>query len=297
MRPNETRACEAVVRILEKDFGVRRRDVTFPETDGSGPPVEMRLILGNRRFAIEHTLIEPFPEAVRLGREFQELTAGIFAELDGHMPPPGVYGLLFPLDSTSGRHRRTHERLRETIIDWVRAAANELHAAAPSREDRHRRPNGYEGERRTTIEGLDLVLRRRVHWSESGRHDGRLFPARIAGEDLEARRSVRLETALERKLGKLMKCRQQGDRTVLILENTDITLTNHVLVAEALGELLATREDSPDHIFIVDTTIPERWSAFRPVINGTFDINMEWIDVSPPEEGAGEEIVTLAGKV
>ena len=68
-------------------------------------------------------------------------------------------------------------------------------------------------------------------------------------------------------------------------------------MAEALGELLATREDSPDHIFIVDTTIPERWSAFRPVINGTFDINMEWIDVSPPEEGAGEEIVTLAGKV
>ncbi len=275
--------CEVVVRHLEEVLGSRRSGVTRPETDGSGPPVELRLLLADHRYAIEHTLIEPYPRALLLGRHFQEFVEPILEELDHTMPVPGIYDLVFPLDPMTGRHRRTHSELRAEIIDWVRKAAEELWNDAPSREDRDRFPSGRDGERRTEIHGLPLSLRRRVHWAQSGRHDGRIFVMRLVEEEMEELRAERLQTALDRKLGKLGRCKDEGDITVLILENTDPALTNHVLVAESLGSLLNLRSDGPDHVFIVDTTIPDEWSLFRPVIGGIFDIDMDWIEVRPSE--------------
>src|SRR3546814_2257869 len=70
---NEAGLCEAVIRLLEADVGACRHDVRFPEVDGIGPPVECRFGLGKRRYAIEHTLIEPFANHIRTGAEFEEL--------------------------------------------------------------------------------------------------------------------------------------------------------------------------------------------------------------------------------
>src|SRR3546814_5015826 len=102
------------------------------------------------------------------------------------MPRPGTYTLLFPVYPTADRHRRTHAALREKIVTWIREAGAALHAEAPSREERDRRPHGYAGERSTTIDGLPLRLDRRVHWSEDGRqgrkstrlNSSHSFPAR-----------------------------------------------------------------------------------------------------------------------
>jgi hypothetical protein len=86
---NEQQLCEGLIRLLEDELGATRSDLTYPERDHSGPPVEVRLRIGTERFAIEHTLIEPFPEAIRTGKEFGELTDEIVSELDGAMPVPG----------------------------------------------------------------------------------------------------------------------------------------------------------------------------------------------------------------
>lgn len=279
MQKNEAELCEMLVRLLEGEAGATREGVTYPERDGSGPPVELRLTLGNCRYAIEHTIIEPFPEAIRIGKEFAELTNDIVIALDGTLPAPGTYRLHFPLHPTAGRHRRTHSALREVIIRWVRSAAQELHEEAPERLGRNRMPFGYEGSRSTEIDGLPLTLQRRFHWQDSGRHDGALFVYRVVGENIEELRRARLKTALDTKLGKLAACAAEGDATVLILEYSDIALTDHVAVAEALEALLAERGDTPDHIVIADTTLPNAWHFFRPVIGGVFSIEMDWIDV------------------
>src|SRR3546814_2084416 len=102
--------------------------------------------------------------------------------------------------------------------------------------------------RSTTIDGLPLRLDRRVHWSEDGRHDGTLFVSRVVGADLEALRLERVHIALDRKLGKLADCRAEGDKTVLVLEFSDIVLTNHILIGEALEVALDGRDDLPDQI-------------------------------------------------
>ena len=68
---NEGKVCDAVVRVLEKWTGSARTDVRHPEKDGVGPPVDLRLKLGAREYAIEHTANRVLPESDRdvCGRE------------------------------------------------------------------------------------------------------------------------------------------------------------------------------------------------------------------------------------
>ena len=282
MADNEQALCEALIRLLEAHLDLQRSDVTYPEVDHSGPPVEMRLRLGARRFAIEHTLIEPFPLAIRTGSWFQELTAEIEAALNGSMPPPGTYRLVFPIHPTEGKPRRTHAALRERITQWVREAGAELHAECPERLDRDHRPHGYRGVRTAEIDGIPLSLSLVVHWSERGHHDGALFLSRSVGDDVEDQRRIRIRTALDKKLPKLAACRADGDVTMLILEYSDIALTNQVPVAQALEAELVDREDCPDHICLADTTGDDMWYFFQPVADQVFSIDMEYIDIVPP---------------
>lgn len=282
MADNEQALCEALIRLFEEDLGAERSDVTYPETDHSGPPVEMRLRLGAARFAIEHTLIEPFPLAIQTGKWFQELTAEIEAVLNGSMPAPGTYQLVFPIHPTEGKPRRTHAALREHIMQWVRSAGAELHAECPARLDRDHQPHGYRGVRTTEIDGIPLSLSLVVHWSEKGHRDGALFLARSVGDDVQDQRRIRIRTALNKKLPKLAACRADGDVTVLVLEYADTALTNQVLVAQALEAELVDRDDCPVHIFLADMTGDEMWYFFQPVADQVFSIDMDYIDVVPP---------------
>lgn len=276
---NEDRVCEAIVAMLERELKAAREDLTFPERDGSGPPVEMRLTLRGQSFAIEHTLLEPFPGAINAGLAFAELAEDLRTRLHGTMPAPGTYELIFPVDPASRRHRRTYSALRARIEEWVIAAAQEMQAECPERLPRDVSPRGYFERRSTAIEGLDLVLRRRVHWSESGKHDGSLFLTRSIGDDLEEQRRARLAAALAKKLPKLSACKAEGDHTVLILEYSDIALTNHGLVAEHLEALWSERSDWPDEVVIVDTTCEGNWHAVRPVLQGQLSMELAVIEL------------------
>ena len=288
MANNEKALCEALIRLLEAELDVQRSDITYPEIDHSGPPVEMRLRLGAARFAIEHTLIEPFPLAIQTGKWFHELTEEIAKALHGSMPPPGTYRLVFPINPTEGKPRHTHAALRERITLWVREVAAELHSECPERLDRSHQPHGYRGVRTTEIDGIPLSLSLMVHWSERGARDGALFLARAVGDDVEDQRCIRIRTTLDKKLPKLTACRADGDVTVLILEYSDIALTNQVLVAQALEAELVGR-DCPDHIFLADTTGDQTWFFFQPVADQLFSIDMDYIDVVPPTLGADAE--------
>lgn len=278
MQKNQDELCEIVVRLLEKEIGVRRGKVTYPERDGSGPPVEMRVELGKQRYALEHTIIEPFKKAIQFGKEFAEFVNGIITELDGKLPVPGTYQLRFPIHPTAGRHRRTHAALQTAIMDWMREAARDLHVEMPERVGRDRQPRGYNGSRTAEVDGLSIALYRQVHWSDTGMHDGRLSPSRVMCENIEELRRARIRTALDRKLGKLADCARAGDRTMLILEDNDIALSNQILIAQALEAELGGRKDCPDRIFIAETCCEDSWSLFQPVINARFSIDMERID-------------------
>lgn len=276
---NERALCEAMIRHLETQTLRVRSDVTHPETDGSGPPVETRFRLGGEKYALEHTLLEPFEQSIQMAAEFQAFAGEIADTLNGTLPKPGIYDLHFPLHPTQGRHRRTHSLLRAEIIAWVRSVATELHAECPERPSRDWRPHGHEGSRTESIRGLELTLRRRTHWAYRDRYDGALLLARLIDADIEPRRRARVQRALDDKFKKLSACREDGDKTILILEFADTALTNHVVVSEALEPLLEGRPDVPDHIYIADTTDETTWDLYHVLDGGAFFFEVDAIEI------------------
>ena len=103
-----------------------------------------------------------------------------------------------------------------------------------------------------------MTLQREAHWSLSPHHDGVLLPGRYAPEEVEALRVARLQTALDRKCPKLWRCKEDGARTVLVLEDNDISLSNYVIIGDALAGILKERPNLPDEIYLVETAI-NRW--------------------------------------
>lgn len=47
-----------------------------------------------------------------------------------------------------------------------------------------------------------------------------------------------------------------------MLENGDLSLSNHVVILEAAETALAGRTDRPDELWLVDTTIESEWTAW-----------------------------------
>jgi hypothetical protein len=81
----------------------------------------------------------------------------------------------------------------------------------------------------------------------------------VAG-DLEEARVTRLQKACEDKFPKLVTWKRDDcARTVLVLEENDLSLTNHQRVADALVTAEATMSDAADEIFLVSTCIPDKW--------------------------------------
>lgn len=280
IQDNEQALCKAMIALLETRYDGECRHVSYPERDGSGPPVEVRFKLGDQYFAIEHTLVEPFPEAIPSGIRFQKFVEGIVSQLDGALPTPGAYQLVFPKDPTLGHPPKVQEPVKRAIVDWVLKEAANLHAKFPRRADRDHMPFGYDGSSSAAVCGIDLSLRRQVHWASSGKHDGRLFIARDAGTDVEGHRAKRLRRALDDKLPKLAACAKAGDTTVLILEFSDVALSNHILIAQALEPLLAAHglNELPTHIFIAETTsLP--WHFFHVFVDRQFSMEMKYQEI------------------
>ncbi|NEJ21026.1 hypothetical protein GR247_12710 [Rhizobium leguminosarum] len=283
MDKNEERICEAIIRLFERKVGQKRADPIRPEKDHSGPPVEVRVMIGDRRYAIEHTLVEPFENFIQIGNRFSKFVREILDALKGTMPGPGIYQLSFPIDPTAEHKGAALAALRQPIIDWVRAAAEEMFQECPEREDRNWRPHGYKGMREIHIGGLHLILVRNMHWSMRTKHDGFFDIARRTDGDLEPARQARIRTALTKKLPKLLTCGGEGDVTILVLEFSDIALTHHVFIAQALEHLIAQGVTMPDQVFIADTTQSRPWDFYQPIADGAFVIDMEPVTIEPPE--------------
>lgn len=188
------------------------------------------------------------------------------------MPGPGTYKLFFDLHPVAGVSRSKHDKLRDKIIAWVKTAADELVAEAPARRNRHWAPHGDTGQREAEIDGVRVVLTRHVSWRQSGAHDGRIFLSSLlpAGVNIETLRAERIERALDAKCPKLAACAALGDESVLILEWNDFSLSNEVLIANAVRPLLEKRSDCPAHVFLADTSIEDDWDLHVLVEHGAF---------------------------
>lgn len=279
-RNNEGKACDAVVRLLERRTGEKRANVRRPEIDGTGPPVELLLSLGMRDYAIEHTQIEAFAGQIHMEEEFGRFINLVIDELSGTLPGPAVYHLYFPTDTRIGVSANEMDKVRSDFTNWIRERSQRLHEGNPNRPTRERNPRGFNEQYRAMPPGFpyEVILRREAHWSFSSRHDGILLVARIGPEDVEARRVTRLRKALDRKCPKLQRCKEEGSRTILILEDGDIALSNHALIEDGLASILAERRDLPDEVYLVETAI-DPWTIRLMKYEENYTPMEDWTEI------------------
>lgn len=264
---NERLACDAVARVIEDRFHARRQNERAPERDRTGPPIDFAFSIQGREYAIEHTEIEAFEGQIRAGTDFETFAEPIQLRLDRSLPTPGTYHLDFPIDPTAGIRRPDHSRVQDQICRWAQEAAAELCGLEPLRKSRLEAPRGQHGRRERTFQGVRVVLRREVHWALNERFDGRVFAGRYAPQELDRLREERIQRAVDKKIAQLATSKRDGAVTVLILENRDIAVTNHIIVGDVLAELLRNRTEIPDEVFFVDAAL-ETWTVMSMFRDG-----------------------------
>ena len=118
---NEGKVCDAVVRALEKTSRETRADVRYPEKDGVGPPVDLRLKPGDQDYAIEHTRIESFENQIGTVVVANRMLRHIKKNIPNPFPSPAYYELQFPINVALSKGKARSERALNALVEWVRA--------------------------------------------------------------------------------------------------------------------------------------------------------------------------------
>jgi len=62
--------------------------------------------------------------------------------------------------------------------------------------------------------------------------------------------------------------KDKGARSILVLENGDFILSNHIVILEAVEHGLVGRDDPPDEVWLVYTTIETEWTVLCLIRDG-----------------------------
>jgi len=113
---------------------------------------------------------------------------------------------------------------------------------------------------------------------------GRFSVGHLVQGDMEQLRRERIGRAYKNKLGKLSVWKESHNaRTVLILEENDIQLTNAQRIADAVVEIERIELKKPDEIFLVSTCLDDVWWV-TPIRCG----NRSYYDFNEPGERFAE---------
>ncbi len=261
---HQAETCEGIIQCLEMRERVKRRDVQVRDIGNNTPPdarVEMTFRLGNQLYAIEHTGIEPFDGFMqhqnRAPALFEPIQAAVAAALRAMIGAGDVIELQMPIDAFDGRKLPEVRAIHAALIPWVSATAPTLSSNRYA-EYRHMlkaQPPGVPFQ-------VTLV-----------RFKGELPPpgffmlkhvTRASGQP----REPRIQRACNDKFPKLATWKRSDNaRTILVLEDNDVQLTNQSIVADAFLPIARGRADAPDETYMVSTcTSP--WYAWPILVNG-----------------------------
>ncbi|MGO9684038.1 MAG: hypothetical protein ACLPTZ_15900 [Beijerinckiaceae bacterium] len=171
--------------------------------------------------------------------------------LAGMLPSSESIELHVPVDATIGLRRRQLVPIQDVLVHWIQQTAPSLPIAPYGR---YVTPIC-----KLTIPGVPFPVS--LHrLAAIGPMRGRFDIVYLFKGNLESARVDRLSETCQKKFRKLAEWkRSYNARTVLVLEDADIQLTNHQLVADALSRAENTRTDKPDEIYLVSTFLDNPW--------------------------------------
>jgi hypothetical protein len=241
MRENEAKCCDAVIRHLETMHNVRRSGIQSPEEDDSvqlDERIDVILDIGGVSYAIEHTLIEPYHEHRKGGILARELEAELKRVLPSHRYE--YMDILLP----STWHRNLSRRKDRSAFALAIAIKLEENEEIVSRwrgqADEH-------WERFCELCGIPIQIQFRKEDFDLGG----LTVIHLATHP-KAERLDRIQRAFFKKIPKLMKYKNKGYRTILVLENNDICLTNWQIVQEHISNALVVDHEIPDYLYFIN---------------------------------------------
>jgi hypothetical protein len=244
MEFNEGKACDAVIRRLEDRERSTRSNIRWPEREHHIAPVEFVCDIGTRRFAFEHTGIEPFEGFMRLQHDAKTHFRPLEALISKTMPSSDYVELDMPLKATEGLRGNALTKVQAALAAYVLATVPTLPIA---REGRFSDPI-----HRASLPGVpfEIALHR---WPRSW-HATNFSISQSIGGDREAMRRGRIERACRKKFPKLAAWRADGARTVLILEENDVQTTSTSAVASAFLSIEQSIDcQRPDEVYVVET--------------------------------------------
>jgi hypothetical protein len=248
---NEGKAVDAVIRCIEaRERWQRGDDGRSPEAERHAAPVEFVCTIGGRLFAFEHTGIEPFPRQIEEQEHARSLFGPIAERVAGALPTEESIQLHVPVGATAGLKRRQIATIQDALVTWVRGTAPTLPIAPYGRY--------VTPVKKVMLPGVPFPVSLHRIAAASPALRGRFDILHLAPEDIESARVDRIRKVCEEKYPKLAAWRRDA-RTVLVLENGDIQLSNAQLVYEALVRAEEGRADRPDEIYLVDAAIENPW--------------------------------------
>jgi hypothetical protein len=256
-RYNEGKAIDAVLQRIEaREASLRLSDGWSPD-DQQDPDKDRRVdyvcTVGKQLYAFEHTGIEPFENQIKMEVDNQKLFAPVMAHFRNGVPVAEYWELHTPVEASVGLSGTKIKQVQTRLIAWIQANAITLPVTRFG--DRYRYSAKSESAHGVPF-GFALY-----RWSvpQCGL-SGVFWHRQFISTDLEKARRARLTRVCDAKFGKLGKWkREEGARSVLVMEENDLSSTNHQLVAEAMARAEAGRPDTPDEIFLVSSVRPSPW--------------------------------------
>ena len=268
---NEGKACDAILRFLERYTGKTRSDMSRPETDKTVPEdrrVDLLLNLGAQKYAIEHTRIGLSKNEIRNNIRFTRRYDYIKKRISDSLPGPAYYVLEIPVDFRLPPDRKQRERELDELVEWIQLSAPYLQEMVARRLKQTGSPD------RTVVSltvtqlkfGCDINLLRVPYATLAGRKPGSfsIWPVHPDDNDTNLLHPERLQQAFADKCPKLHKYKEDDVRTVLILEGADLPLARDVHIGHQLHAIIMARTDVPDEIYLVETD-SSLWWLVMPV--------------------------------
>jgi hypothetical protein len=255
---NEGKACDAIIRHIEARANAQRSNLRLhdkhPQSDRR---VELTFELGSSLYAMEHTAIEPFPDFVRMSRDSQRLFDPIVRGVSPALSPNGIIELHIPVGALTHRGNKDLKRIQNALVRHVIATA----PGVPVRSYAD-----YIGDLKpVTPPGVPFPVTL-YRFNSLGLPAGFKIVHTLRG-NREALRAERIRLACEKKFPKLAAWKVSDNaRTILVLEDNDIQLTNQSVVADAFLSIAMARADRPDETYML-MTCAEPWYVWPILID------------------------------
>jgi hypothetical protein len=248
---NEGRCCDAVLSIIEREHG-GRREILSMDTPAT-PGIEVRCRMGDAVYALEHTIVDPYPDKRGDDQQFLEVMGELEASLSGQglLRSDGWYHLAVESHAFRGKRRSEIPAIREAIRTWVIANARRFD------------PPGSRQTQQVTASPPAVPVRVQLQCTVWPRLGDTLRIGRFAPADLPQQRRERIRAALTKKGPKLHAEHRAKARTVLILEDADIALSNPIEIGAAVHAELSLLAYEIDDVFLVDSKSPDCWWIWR----------------------------------